>query len=113
MCLDRLCMTSFWPIAIADLLSLRTSTGVTPCCTPSSVSSFLLHMAPWTAEQMDMYSASQDDSATVSCFLQLQSMMELPRVMIQPVVDLRVSVHPAQLASAYTSKHLHTNYYQQ
>ena len=52
------------------------------------------------AEDMDLYSASAEDLETVACFLHVQEMREEPRNIHQPVVNLLVSGHPAQSASA-------------
>jgi hypothetical protein len=48
---------------------------------------------------MARYSASVEDLETRSCFLHLQEIKALPKNIHQPVVDRRVSGHPAQSAS--------------
>jgi hypothetical protein len=48
---------------------------------------------------MDLYSDSAEERETVCCFLDFQEMRESPIKTQQPVMDLRVSKHPAQSAS--------------
>src|SRR5438309_425735 len=99
-------------MAMADLLSLHSNgTGggmdsappQTHFMNPNSVSRCVIHMTPCVAELSAIYSASQLESATVSCFLHCQSTQQLPKRISQPVVDLRVSLQPPQLASTNTT----------
>jgi hypothetical protein len=48
---------------------------------------------------MDLYSASVEDRDTVCCFLDLQEMRDELRKTQKPVVERRVSEHPAQSLS--------------
>ncbi len=56
-------------------------------------------MTSHTAEAIALYSASAEDLDTVVCFLDLHDTREFPKKMQYPVVDLRVSGHPAQSES--------------
>lgn len=47
----------------------------------------------------DRYSGSAEDFETIVYFLHFHELVEVPRNIHQPVVDLRVSGQPAQLAS--------------
>jgi hypothetical protein len=59
------------------------------------------HCSSQTAEARDLYSASDEDLATVCYFLALHEMSDFPIKKQYPEVDLLVSTHPAQSASAY------------
>jgi len=50
---------------------------------------------------MVQYSASVDDLETESCLLHFQEIGAFPKNIHQPVVDFRVSGHPAQSESLY------------
>jgi hypothetical protein len=50
-------------------------------------------------EAMERYSASADERETVCCFFDFHEMREAPRKTQKPVVERRVSKHPAQSLS--------------
>ena len=52
------------------------------------------------AEDIERYSASTVDLERVLCFLLIHEISDVPKNMHQPNVDLRVSGHPTQSASA-------------
>lgn len=50
-------------------------------------------------DYIDRYSAFAEDFETIVYFLHFHEPVEVPRNIHQPVVDLRVSEQPAQIAS--------------
>jgi hypothetical protein len=48
-----------------------------------------------------MYSASEEDLETVTCFFALHEIKDSPMKKQYPDMDLLVSIHPAQSASEY------------
>lgn len=67
------------------------SIGVAVGVTFRSVSSLINHTISREAKLKARYSASEDEQDTVSYFLDLQEMIEEPRNMQKPVVDLLLS----------------------
>jgi hypothetical protein len=48
---------------------------------------------------MELYSASAEDQETVFCFFDFQEISDSPKKTQNPVMDRRVSRHPAQFES--------------
>lgn len=60
----------------------------------------LSHTISHEATTIARYSASADNRETVCCFLDFQDINEPPRKTQNPVIDLLVSTHEPQSASA-------------
>lgn len=50
------------------------------------------------ADDIERYSSSAEDLETIACFYHFQEIGDVQRNIHQPIVDLRVSGQPAQLA---------------
>ena len=75
----------------------------------SSSNNFLNHMACIVALELAMYSASVEESTTISCFFEDHAMAPPPMRNTYPETDQRSIVDDAQSASEYPSTWMSTN----
>ena len=99
-CLECLWNCGFLTIAIKPLLSPQISVGMSSWRKLSSPYRLFSQQASWAASESAMYSASVDNHAMETCFLELQVMAPFPARKMYPDMDLRSSAFPYE-ASTY------------
>jgi len=97
------CLVRSWNTRLAAMwIALRLSQYITGFFVHWIFKSFIKynsHCISHEVEASALYSASEEDLDTVSCFLVLHETSDLPMKKHWPDMDLLVSLHPAQSAS--------------